>query len=168
MPITLALNRTCAPHLSLADFITLAQTVGVKAVEIRNDIEGQEFANGMSAAELKARLADAGLKLASVNALQRFNDWTPDRAAEAQALIRYAADLGAPGIVLCPAHLPGDDQHLDAHRRLCDGLAALKPRILAAHHKCVSMICPTFIREGTPSGFNTMSTGVPSSIYGMS
>ena len=25
-----------------------------------------------------------------------------------------------------------------------------------------------FIREGTPSGFNTMSTGVPSAMYGMS
>jgi len=28
--------------------------------------------------------------------------------------------------------------------------------------------CPTFIREGTPSGFSTMSTGVPSDMYGMS
>lgn len=127
MPVTFALNRTCAPQLSLADFIALAQTVGVPAVEIRNDIAGQEFANGMPAAELKQRLEDAGLKLASVNALQRFNDWNADRAAEARALIAHAAALGAPGVVLCPAHLPGDDQHADAHRRLCEGLAALKP-----------------------------------------
>lgn len=126
-PITFAMNRTCAPHLPLAEFITLAQTVGVKAVEIRNDIEGQEFANGMSAADLKARLDDAGLRLASVNALQRFNDWNADRAAEAAALIKYAAALGAPGVVLCPAHLPGDDQHADAHARLCAGLRALQP-----------------------------------------
>ena len=127
MPITFALNRTCAPHIALAEFITLAQTVGVHAVEIRNDIAGQEFANGMPAAELKARLDDAGLRLASVNALQRFNDWTADRATEAAALIKYAAALGAPGVVLCPAHLPGDDQHADAHARLCQGLRALQP-----------------------------------------
>ncbi len=126
MPVTFALNRTCAPHLSLTDFIGLAQKVGVQAVEIRNDIAGHEFANGMPAAELKARLDDAGLKLASVNALQRFNDWTPARAEEARSLIAYAAALGAPGVVLCPAHLPGDDQHADAHRRLCEGLTALK------------------------------------------
>ena len=126
MPITFALNRTCAPHLPLADFITLAQTVGVHAVEIRNDIAGNEFANGMPAVELKARLDDAGLKLASVNALQRFNDWTPARADEARALIQYAAALGAPGVVLCPAHLPGDDQHPVAHARLCEGLRALQ------------------------------------------
>lgn len=126
MPITFALNRTCAPQLSLADFIALAQTVGVDAVEIRNDIEGREFADGMPASELKARLGDAGLKLASVNALQRFNDWTPARAEEAKALIDYAAALGAPGIVLCPAHLPGDDL-TDGHGPLCEGLIALKP-----------------------------------------
>lgn len=122
--ITFALNRTCVPHLPLADFITLARAVGVSAVEIRNDIEGHEFANGMPAAELKARLDDAGLKLASVNALQRFNDWTPDRATEARALITYAAALGAPGLVLCPAHLPGDAQ---SHAQLRQGLTELQP-----------------------------------------
>lgn len=132
MTVTFALNRTCAPQLSLSDFIALAQAAGVKAVEIRNDIEGREFADGMPAAELKARLMDAGLQLASTNALQRFNDWTPARAEEARRLIGYSAELGAPGVVLCPAHLPGDDQHADAHARLCDGLAALKPIFAAA------------------------------------
>ena len=60
MTVTFALNRTCAPHLPLADFIVLAQKVGVCAIEIRNDIEGHEFANGMPAAERKARLAMPG------------------------------------------------------------------------------------------------------------
>lgn len=124
MPITLALNRTCLPHRPLSDFIDLARTVGVSAVEIRNDIAGQEFANGLPAPELKSRLDDAGLHLASVNALQRFNHWTPERATEARALITYAAALGAPGLVLCPAHLPGDGQ---SHADLCAGLSALKP-----------------------------------------
>ena len=41
-------------------------------------------------------------------------------------MIAYAAALGAPGVVQCPAHLPGDD-HADAHRRLGKGLSALKP-----------------------------------------
>jgi hypothetical protein len=39
------------------------------------------------------------------------------------------------------------------------GVLASKPRICDAHPRCVSRICPTFIREGTPSGFSTMSTG---------
>ena len=35
---------------------------------------------------------------------------------------------------------------------------------LAAHPRCVSNTCPTFIREGTPSGLKIISTGVPSAI----
>lgn len=83
MTVTLALNRTCARQLTLAEFIALAQHVGVGAVEIRNDIAGRESAGGIPAKTLKARLQDAGLKLASVNALQRFNDWTAARVDEA-------------------------------------------------------------------------------------
>ena len=84
MTIQLAMNRTCAPGKTLAEFISLAQMIGLRAVEIRNDIEGREFADGTPAAELRARLDAAGLKVASVNALQRFNDWNDDRAAEAR------------------------------------------------------------------------------------
>jgi 2-keto-myo-inositol isomerase len=128
MPIQFALNRTCAPHLPLDAFLALAKAVGVGAVEIRNDIEGREFADGTPAAELKARLDDAGLRLASVNALQRFNDWTAERAREARALIAYAAAVGAPGLVLCPAHLPGDRwSGAEAEARLREGLRQLKP-----------------------------------------
>jgi 2-keto-myo-inositol isomerase len=146
MPITLALNRTCAPHLPLADFIALAQAVGVTSVEVRNDIAGQEFADGMSASDLRAHLADAGLTLASVNALQRFNHWTPDREAEARALIAYAAALGAPGLVLCPTHMPGDDQ---GHADLVQGLTALKP--ILADHGVTGYVEPLGMRHSTMS-----------------
>ena len=37
----------------------------------------------------------------------------------------------------------------------------LMPRPFAAQPRCVSRICPMFMRDGTPSGFSTMSTGVP-------
>ena len=96
MSIRFALNRTCAPQLSLEDFIALATSVGVQAVEIRNDVEGREFADGTPARDVLARLQDAGLEVASVNALQRFNEWSPTRAKEAEAIIAYAAALGAP------------------------------------------------------------------------
>jgi 2-keto-myo-inositol isomerase len=133
MPIRFAINRTCAPHLALDAFIHLARAAGADAVEIRNDIEGREFADGTPASEVRARLAEAGLAVASVNALQRFNDWTTDRAAEAEAIISYAAALGAPGVVLCPVHT---DDHgwteADAERNLRHGLRHLRP-ILQAH-----------------------------------
>lgn len=128
MPIRFAMNRTCAPQMPLDAFITLATTVGVQAVEIRNDIEGREFHDGTPAADVRARLQDAGLEVASVNALQRFNEWTPTRAKEAEAIISYAAALGAPGVVLCPVH---NEDHgwsaAEAEKNLRDGLRQLKP-----------------------------------------
>ena len=133
MPVRFALNRTCAPHLPLADFIQLAMAAGVQAVEIRNDIEGREFADGTPAAEVKARLDAAGLAVASVNALQRFNEWTPERAKEAEAIIAYTAALGAPGVVLCPVHNEDNGwTDAEAERNLRDGLRQLRP-ILQAH-----------------------------------
>lgn len=133
MPVRFALNRTCAPHLPLDGFIQLAMAAGVHAVEIRNDIEGREFADGTPAAEVKARLDAAGLAVASVNALQRFNEWTPERATEAEAIIAYAAALGAPGVVLCPVHNEDNGwTEAEAERNLRDGLRQLRP-ILQAH-----------------------------------
>lgn len=133
MPIRFALNRTCAPQLALPDFISLATAVGVPAVEIRNDIEGREFHDGTPAAEVRARLRDAGLEVASVNALQRFNEWTVARSKEAEAIVAYAAALGAPGVVLCPVH---NEDHgwtaAEAEKNLRDGLRQLRP-ILQAH-----------------------------------
>lgn len=133
MSIRFALNRTCAPQLPLDDFIQLAMAAGVHAVEIRNDVEGREFADGTPAAEVKAKLDAAGLAVASVNALQRFNEWTPDRAKEAEAIIAYAAALGAPGVVLCPVHNEDNGwTEAEAERNLRDGLRQLRP-ILQAH-----------------------------------
>lgn len=132
MTIQLAMNRTCAPGKTLAEFISLARMVGLHAVEIRNDIEGREFADGTPAAEVRARLEAIGLKVASVNALQRFNDWNEDRAKEARRLVTYAAALGAPGLVLCPVHTPEGWTEAEAEAKLRDGLHNLAP-ILRAH-----------------------------------
>jgi 2-keto-myo-inositol isomerase len=100
--IRFSLNRTCSPDMTLAQFVVLAKAVGVEAIEVRNDIAGREFADGTRAEELRAILDEAGLRLASINALQRFNDWDLRREEEAVSLVRYAAALRAPGIVLCP------------------------------------------------------------------
>lgn len=128
MVLQFSMNRTCAPQLLLEDFIKLATGVGVDAVEIRNDISGREFADGSPAKDIRSKLDDAGLKVASVNALQRFNDWNADRKIEAEKLIRYAAELGAPGLVLCPVHnIDHGWTEEEAEKNLRIGLRALAP-----------------------------------------
>jgi 2-keto-myo-inositol isomerase len=143
-----ALNRTCAPQLSLPDFISLAVSAGVSAVEIRNDVEGREFADGTPARDVKARLDGAGLAVASVNALQRFNEWTPARAREAHAIIAYAAALGAPGVVLCPVH---NEDHGwsegEAERNLRDGLKNLAP--ILRDHGVIGYVEPLGMKGST-------------------
>lgn len=148
MTIRFALNRTCAPQLPLTDFIALATSVGVRAVEIRSDIEGREFHDGTSAADVRARLDAAGLEVASVNALQRFNEWTPTRAKEAEAIIAYTAALGAPGVVLCPVHNEDNGwTDAEAERNLRDGLRQLRP--ILRDHGVTGYVEPLGMRGST-------------------
>jgi len=130
-PIRFALNRTCAPQKTLREFIELATNAGVEAVEVRNDIPGREFADGTQAGVLRDELRAAGLGLASINALQRSNDWTGEREREVRTLARYAASVGAPGIVLCPviqADHGWSDTELEAKLRLA--LRMMRPILL--------------------------------------
>jgi 2-keto-myo-inositol isomerase len=129
--IEFAMNRTCAPQLPLAAFLKLAVGVGVKAIEIRNDIAGREFMDGTEPAAILDQLQMAHIEVASVNALQRFNEWTRDREAEAKFLVGYAAKLGAPGVVLCPVHnLDHGWNQSDAEKNLREGLKFLRPILL--------------------------------------
>jgi 2-keto-myo-inositol isomerase len=129
--IRFSLNRTCSPNMTLAQFIALATAVGVEAIEVRNDIVDREFADGMDAAELRAVLSAAGLGFASINALQRFNDWGRNRAEEALNLVQYAAVLGAPGIVLCPViHDSRSWTQSELEEKLRHSLRMLRPILL--------------------------------------
>jgi 2-keto-myo-inositol isomerase len=129
--ITFAMNRTCAPQLSLPEFLRLVQGAGVSAIEIRNDIEGQEFLDGTEPSVILNQLQAANIKIASVNALQRFNDWSMQREAEAKFLMGYAAKLGAPGVVLCPVHtIDHGWSEAEAEKKLREGLKQLRPILL--------------------------------------
>ena len=131
MTIAFAMNRTCAPHLSLPAFLQLVTDAGVGAIEIRNDIEGQEFLDGTEPARILDLLQSANIKIASVNALQRFNEWSPQRETEAKFLMGYAAKLGAPGVVLCPVHNADHGwSEAEAENNLRNGLKQLRPILI--------------------------------------
>ena len=125
-----ALNHMAAPRLSLPEFLALAGRLGVGAVEIRNDLPGTAVADGTPPGDVEALAGRAGVGVASINALYPFDVWSGERAAQAAALIAYAAACGAKGIVMCPrnelAHRASDDERLGGLR---DALAALKPML---------------------------------------
>ncbi|MGC8470178.1 MAG: TIM barrel protein [Acetobacteraceae bacterium] len=132
-PIRFALNHMLAPRLRFAAFAALARGLGVTDVEIRNDLAGVEIADQTPAARVRAEAAAAGVRLLTINALQKFEWWDDTRAAEAESLAAYAAEAGAAALVLCP--LNSHDDRRDGAARAADlrrALAGLAP-ILARH-----------------------------------
>jgi 2-keto-myo-inositol isomerase len=127
-PIGFGLNHMAAPQLNLRDFFALARRLGIPEVEIRNDIAGQGIADGTPAAEVKRLATNAGVRIATINALQRFNNWTADRARQARELIDYCRDCGAAALILVPTNdgAPATDgERARDLRQALEGLAPL-------------------------------------------
>ena len=111
--ISYALNHMVAPRRTFAELAKLATSLGLDQVEIRNDLPGVPISDGTPPERIREQAAAAGVRILSINALQRFNDWTEARAGEVAALARYARDCGAGALVLCPAN--------DVSYRLAEG-----------------------------------------------
>jgi 2-keto-myo-inositol isomerase len=123
-----ALNHMVAPKLGYADFFDLALSLGVTAVEIRNDIPTSLMGN--KNAKAIAKLArDRGITIINVNALQRWNQWNKGKAAEAVRLAEYTALTGAKNLILVPTNdksfRPSSEQRLDGIRTALDGLKSI-------------------------------------------
>lgn len=122
-----AINHIATPTLRPDAFFELAKKLGLRDVEIRNDLDGNALVDGTPAAEIRAWAESAGVRIATINALQRFNEWTPEREREAVELADYAQAVGATALVLVPVN-DGTGQ-LDGERQenLREALIALKP-----------------------------------------
>jgi 2-keto-myo-inositol isomerase len=127
-----ALNHMAAPGLRLDAFFALAKSLGISAVEIRNDLPGNAILDGTGPAEVKALAERNGLTIISINALQRFNEWNEARAAEARDLISYARDCGAKALVLVPVNDGSGQKGGERQANLRVALKALKPLLEAA------------------------------------
>jgi 2-keto-myo-inositol isomerase len=122
--IRFAVNRISASTMSLTAFAAMAQRLNVQAIEIRNDLADVELTDGTPAREVAAAANAHGLKLRSINALQRFDQYDETREAEAQALVRYAVESGTQALVLCPTNSRKDLR--SAERRHADLVHALR------------------------------------------
>ncbi len=122
-----ALNHMTAPNLPLDAFFELAKSLGISAVEIRNDLAGNAILDGTKPEAVKALSEKHGLKIISINALQRFNEWDATREAEARDLIAYARDCGAEALVLVPVNDGSGQADGERQANLRTALNALKP-----------------------------------------
>lgn len=132
-PLRFALNHIATPRLRLAPFLDLAQGLGVRSVEIRNDLPGVEIQDGTPAAEIRRQAEARGIEILSINALYPFDVWGAERAAQAEGLAAYAAACGARGLVLCPLNATDDARSAEQRARgLREALTGLMP-ILRRH-----------------------------------
>jgi 2-keto-myo-inositol isomerase len=121
-----SLNHMVAPPLGYNAFFDLALSLGVNAVEIRNDIPTALMGN--KNAKMIGKLAkDKGITIINVNALQRWNQWNKAKADEAKKLAEYTALTGAKNLILVPTN---DTKFMPSHEARIDGireaLSALK------------------------------------------
>jgi 2-keto-myo-inositol isomerase len=123
-----SLNHMVAPKLGYGAFFDLALSLGVDAVEIRNDIPTALMGN--KNAKMIGKLAsDKGLTIINVNALQRWNQWSKAKASEAAKLAEYTALTGAKNLILVPTNdkkfRPSNEARLDGIRVALDGLKSI-------------------------------------------
>ena len=123
-----SLNHMVAPKLGYNAFFDLALSLGVNAVEIRNDIPSALMGN--KNAKLIGKLAkEKGITIINVNALQRWNQWNKAKADEAKKLAEYTALTGAKNLILVPTNdtkfKPEHEARLDGIRVALDGLKSI-------------------------------------------
>jgi 2-keto-myo-inositol isomerase len=116
-----------APRLGLLEFFQLAASLGIVEVEIRNDLEGRPLRDRTPAASVRSTAARVGVAIISINALQRFDDWSATREREAIDLARYAAAAEARGVVLVPTNDGTGAADGERQARLRQALRALLP-----------------------------------------
>jgi 2-keto-myo-inositol isomerase len=96
-----ALNHMTAPRLGWQAFADLAQGLGCVGVEYRNDLSGPLF-GGADPAVVGAAVKARGLRFLALAEVKMFNDWSPAKRAEAEALMKIAVAAGAEAVSLIP------------------------------------------------------------------
>jgi 2-keto-myo-inositol isomerase len=101
-----ALNHIIAPKSDYPAFFDLAASAGFDAVELRNEMDGVAIRNGTPPEAVRDAAQARNLRILSINALRRFNEWNSEREAQARELARYAMTCRAEAIVICPVNDP--------------------------------------------------------------
>jgi 2-keto-myo-inositol isomerase len=106
----LCLNRIIKPQLSLEEFLHFTADVGIRYVEVRNDLTGKAVLDGLPDAAVQKAFGETGIKVLTINALYPFEDARvlDTNIEKLKGLIADAKRINCPQIVLCPLNDSGD------------------------------------------------------------
>ncbi len=113
------LNRIMAPGHDLETFFRITSEMGLKYLEVRNDLPGNKIYDGYSAEKVNELSEKYGVTIITVNAVQQFNRKgnLDEKLDEVEKMVEDAAKVGCRGIILCPLNDPedkrSDDESLD-------------------------------------------------------
>lgn len=119
----IAINRILCPSLSLVKFIRLAEDIGVEAIELRNDLTGTSLTDQLTTLEVRKLCEKSNISVHTINALQRFNNSSPNING-LERLLAKAKALGCKAVVLCPIN--GIEQDKDESCYITQATQALK------------------------------------------
>ena len=113
------MNRIICPDLGVGNFFKLAADVGIKKVELRNDLPGTGIIDELSPARVRELADQCGIEIITINALQKFNLGCirSQLIEELQQLIELAKSIRCRAIVFCPNIDARDTRNLDQIRK---------------------------------------------------
>jgi len=105
-----ALNRIIAPSMGLKEFFEFAASVGVRKVELRNDLGTRNAVDDLNPKDVAAMAKDKAIAIISINALQKFNLGAVRAKAmkELEALLELSKSIKCSAVVLCPNNEAND------------------------------------------------------------
>jgi 2-keto-myo-inositol isomerase len=104
-----SLNRIVYPRLDIAGFFELASRLGIRKVELRNDIPGG-ILDGQSPEQVRTLAKKNSVKIITINALQNFNNASqlPELLGELTELLKVAVSVECEAVILCPSNSKSD------------------------------------------------------------
>jgi 2-keto-myo-inositol isomerase len=126
-----SLNRIICPELGLEDFFKLTAELGLRNVELRNDLPGEKIVDQYSPEEARALADRYDIHILTINAIQKFNLGTLQEQIyeETREMLALAAAIGCKALVLCPTNNDKNDTRTpeEAYRDTVAALQKLAP-----------------------------------------
>ncbi|MCO6543340.1 MAG: TIM barrel protein [Lactobacillus sp.] len=124
------LNRKAAPAISLDKTISLVASLGIKNIELRNDLYGipdnSSILDKMSELDVKRVLEDNDVSVETINAVGNMDrrDMIDDNLASLTEMLDMTKDLQLKNIIFCPVRSKDDVR--SARQRQEDAIANIK------------------------------------------